>query len=119
MTTKIEPMKVFWAAFATAMFLAAAWLLSPFIKIDATDFARAAKLAPRLAFGLIILLLYSGKWAFDVFSPQGFARKVSGPKSIALIVFNLLIVAFMIFIIAQAASLFLQTSASQTTETQY
>jgi hypothetical protein len=99
---------------AAAFFLFVAfWLLSPFIKIEPSDYMSASKLALRFAFGILILLIYSGKWAFDVFAPQGLAKRVSGVKTAGLIIFNLIVVCYIIFIVFQAASLFLQWGVNQ------
>ena len=99
---------------ASAFFLILAfWLVSPFIKIEPSDYAHAATNGFRLAVGLLIFILYSGKWAFDAFAPQGLAKRVSGIRATWLIVFNLLIVCFIILIIAHAAALFLQSGINQ------
>ncbi|MBC7364099.1 MAG: hypothetical protein H5U07_06110 [Candidatus Aminicenantes bacterium] len=96
-------------------FLVAFWLLFPFLKIDQSDYAQAKILVYRLFFGLMILIIMLGKMGFDVFFPQGIAEKVSNLKSILFIIFGILILAFAIFIIVQAGSLFL-SSYPQTTD---
>ena len=98
-----------WGAFSAALLLYAVWLVSPFFKIESSDYLRAGKLGLRLAVGITIFLIYAGKWSFDIFAPQGLAKKVSGIKAAALIVFDLLLVVFIVFIVAQAASLYLQS----------
>jgi len=52
---------------------------------------------------------------FDLFFPQGIAKKVSNLKSIAFIIFGILILAFVVFIIFKAGSLFI-SSYPQTTD---
>jgi hypothetical protein len=105
--------QILWGAFSAAVFGYALWLVSPFFKIEPADYLRAGKLALRLAGGLFIFMIYAGKWSFDIFAPQGLAKKVSGLKSAGLIIFDLLLVCFMIFIVAQAANLFLQNGIAQ------
>lgn len=87
----------------------ALWLVFPFIKLDQADYTRANILVYRLAVGITILLVMLGKMGFDIFFPQGMARKVSGLKSVMFIIFGILILAFVVFIIIQAGSLFLGT----------
>ncbi|MGB9893870.1 MAG: hypothetical protein ACPLRA_05605 [Candidatus Saccharicenans sp.] len=87
----------------------AIWLLSPFIKIDQSDYAQAKILVYRLAFGLMILIMMLGKMGFDVFFPQGIAQKVSNLKSVLFIIFGILLLAFAVYIIIQAGYLFLST----------
>jgi hypothetical protein len=105
--------QILWGAFSTLLLAYGFWLVSPFFKIEPADYLRAGKLALRLAGGLFIFMIYAGKWAFDVFSPQGLAIRVSRFKTTVLIVFDLFLVCFMIFIVAQAANLFLQNGIAQ------
>ena len=108
-----NPIRLFWLAVnATFLFLAFG-LVSPFLKIDASDYGRGSELGLRLALGLLIFIMFVGKWSFDVFSPQGLAKKVSRLKTAALIAFNLFVVSFIIFIVAQAAALYLQSGINQ------
>lgn len=88
-------------------------LLEPFFKIDRSDYEKGASSVYRLAIGLTILLIYLGKWFFDVFSPQGLGYKVSGLKGALLIALAMVIMAFVVFIIIQAGSLYLTTAASE------
>jgi hypothetical protein len=105
--------QILWGAFSTALLAYALWLVYPFIKIEPADYLRAGKLGLRLIGGLFIFMIYAGKWSFDIFAPQGLAKRVSGPKAVGLIVFDLLLVVFMIFIVAQAATLFFQNGVAQ------
>lgn len=105
--------QLLWGAVTATLLICAVWLVSPFIKIDAADYLRAGKLGLRLAVGIFIFLIYAGKWSFDIFAPQGLSKKVSGLRAVGLIVFDLLLVVFIIFIVAQAATLFLQTGIAQ------
>jgi len=95
--------------------LVAVWLLWPFVKIDASDYPHAGSSFYRLAFGLMILIIYLGKLTFDALSPQGLARKVSNLKALGLLLFGLLITAFIIYVVIQAGALFLQNAARQDT----
>ena len=108
-----RPEKPYVVVASAFILIAAIWLVSPFIKIDATDYANAARNGLRLAVGLTIFIIYLGKWAFDVFAPQGLARKVSGVKAVGLIVLNILLLGFLVYIIIQAMGLYFQTSLTQ------
>ncbi len=101
----------FWAMLG--FFFLALWLVSPFIKIDASDFAQAERNVYRLFFGLFILLIELGILAFETFSPQGLAHKVSNVKAIAVFIFGLLLLSFIIFIVAQSAVIYLRTGLSE------
>ena len=91
----------------------AVWLVAPFIHITRSLYAQRDILGYRLALGLLIMLLFVGKWAFDSLAPQGLARKVSNAKAIALIVLSMLIMGFIVFIVAQATVLYLKTAAQE------
>ncbi len=96
-----------------AFLLLAFWLVSPFIKLEASDFENAGRNALRLFFGLLILIIYLGKWAFDIFAPQGLAKKVANYKAVALFILNIAVLGFIVYIVAQAASLFLSSAWTQ------
>lgn len=96
-----------------AFLLLAVWLVSPFFKLDASDFEHAGRNALRLFFGLLILVIYLGKWAFDIFAPEGLAKSVANSKAIALFVLNIAVLGFIVYIVAQAASLFLTSAWAQ------
>ncbi|HOP60541.1 MAG TPA: hypothetical protein PKZ60_03915 [Candidatus Saccharicenans sp.] len=85
------------------------WLVFPFIRLEQADYTRANILVYRLIVGITIFLVMLGKMGFDIFFPQGMARKVSDLKSVMFIIFGILILAFIVFIIIQAGSLFLGT----------
>jgi len=88
---------------------AAFWLVFPFIRLDQADYNQANILVFRLVVGITIFVVMLGKMGFDIFFPQGMARKVSDRKSAMFIIFGILILAFVVFIIIQAGSLFLST----------
>ncbi len=89
--------------------LVAIWLLLPFIKIDRSDYAQGKILIYRLAFGLMIMIIMLGKMGFDVFFPQGIARPVSNAKSVVFLILGILLLAFVVYIIIQAGSLFMSS----------
>jgi hypothetical protein len=101
----------FWVMLA--FFLLALWLVSPFIKIDASDYEHAQTNLYRLFFGLFILIIELGILTFETFSPQGLARRVSNFRAIAVFIFGLLLLAFVIFIVAQSAVIYLKAGLSQ------
>ena len=113
MSLGARPEKPYVVAVSALLLITAVWLVSPFIKIEASDYVHAARNGLRLAVGLTILMIYLGKWAFDVLAPQGLAKKASGVKAVGLIVLNLLLLGFIIFVIVQAMGLFFQTSLNQ------
>ena len=113
MSLGARPEKPYVVVASAFVLIAAIWLVSPFIKIDASDYEHAARNGLRLATGLTILIIYLGKWAFDVLAPQGLARKVSGVKAVGLLVLNILLLGFLVFIIVQAMGLYFQTSLQQ------
>jgi hypothetical protein len=110
---KITPGKLIGLIVTVAFLGTALWLVSPFLKIDASDYYKMSENGLRLAAGLMIFIMYLGKWAFDVFAPQGLAKRVSGLATVALIIGNLALLSFVIFIIAQAAALYLHTAVPQ------
>lgn len=96
----------------TSILLAfAIWLLLPFVKIDRADYASSKTAIYRLALGLIILLFYIGKWFFDFLAPQGLGEKVSSLRAVFLIFLSMIILAFVVYVIIQAGSLFLTSSS--------
>ncbi|MEN6311673.1 MAG: hypothetical protein ABFD80_09090 [Acidobacteriota bacterium] len=100
------------------LLLIAVWLVSPFIRIDRSDYAHRDSLGWRLALGLTIMIVFIGKWAFDALAPQGLARKVSNAKAVALILLSLFVMGFVVYVIAQATVLFLKTSAQESQQEQ-
>jgi len=108
MSSKSDSEKAFGWAVNTVVIASAVWLLSPFLTIDASDARHPNAYVYRLALGLMILLLYLGKLAFDVLAPQGLAYRVSNVKAVAIIVFGMLILGFLIYIVYQAGLLYLE-----------
>lgn len=94
-----------------ALLVFAVWLLSPYFVIEASDYAHARANVYRLVVGLTLLILYLGKFSFDTLAPQGLARRVSGLKGVAVILFGLVLLGFIIFTIVQAGTMFLQAGA--------
>jgi len=113
MSLGARPEKPYVVVASALILITAIWLVSPFIKIDASDFINSGRNALRLAIGLTILIIYLGKWAFDVLAPQGLARKASTIKAVGLLVLNILLLAFLVFIIVQAMGVYFQTSLTQ------
>ncbi len=107
MSSKTDSDKALGWAVNTAVVFSAVWLLAPFLKIDETDALHPNAYAYRLALGLMILLLYLGKMAFDVLAPQGLAHRVSNLKAVAIIVFGMLILGFLVYVVYQAGVLYL------------
>jgi len=113
MTSGKSPTGIVWGVVHLLILIFAVWLVSPLIVIDASDYLVKNSYGLRLALGLLIFIMYIGKWSFDVFAPQGLARKVSRLRSFALVLYILVVVSFMIYIVAQAAALFLRSGIQQ------
>jgi hypothetical protein len=113
MYTQAPSEKLIGLTLTAIMLILAVWLVSPFFHIDASDYAHGKENGYRLALGLLILIVFVGKWAFDALAPQGLARKVSNLKAVGLIVMSLIIMGFIVFIIAQATVLYLKTAAAE------
>jgi len=116
------PEKWLWPAIHFLVLMFGVWLVSPFIVITPSDYLAKNTFGLRLALGLLIFIIYVGKWTFDVLAPQGLAGKVSRIRLAALILFIFIVVSFMIFVVAQAAALYLkegiQQDAANSTEIQ-
>jgi hypothetical protein len=108
MSSKTDSDKALGWAVNTVCVASAVWLLSPFLTIDASDARHPNAYVYRLALGLMILLLYLGKLAFDVLAPQGLAHRVSNFKAAAVIVFGMLILGFLVYVVLQAGTLYLE-----------
>jgi hypothetical protein len=105
--------KIVGTAVTVVLILFAVWLVSPFVKIERSTYAQRNTLGYRLALGLMIMLIFVGKWAFDALAPQGLARKVSNAKAVALILLSMFIMGFVVFIVAQATVLYLKTASQE------
>lgn len=108
MSSKSDSEKAFGWAVNTVAIASAVWLLAPFLTIDASDARHPNAYVYRLALGLMILVLYLGKLAFDFFAPQGLAYRVSNVKAVAIIAFGMLILGFLVYIVFQAGVLYLE-----------
>jgi hypothetical protein len=113
MNIQTRRQKIVGTTVTVILVLFAVWLVSPFVKIDRSTYAQRNTLGYRLALGLMIMLVFVGKWAFDALAPQGLARKVSNAKAVALILLSMFIMGFIIFIVAQATVLYLKTAAQE------
>jgi thiol:disulfide interchange protein len=100
--TEKSSAKFFWGVVHLLVLAFAVWLVSPLIVITTSDYLVKNSYGLRLALGLLVFIMYVGKWSFDVFAPQGLARKVSRLKTAALIIYILVVISFMIYIVAQS-----------------
>jgi hypothetical protein len=91
----------------------AVWLVSPFFHITRSTYAQRHILGYRLALGLLILIVFLGKWAFDFLAPQGLAKKVSNVKAVALVLMSLVIMGFIVYVVGQATVLYLKAAAAE------
>lgn len=110
MNLDADPRRALGVSLTFLLIVFAVWLVSPFFSIDRSDYGHGREYGYRLALGVLIMIVFIGKWTFDVLAPQGLARKVSDFKAVGLIVLSLAVMGFIVFIVAQAASLFLRTA---------
>jgi hypothetical protein len=107
---ELDPKKTL-AVVLTALFLLfAVWLVSPFFSLSAATEAHGRINSYRLFFGLMLLIGFVGKSLWDVLAPQGLAKKVSNTKAIALVALTILVMGFIVFTIARALSVYLDSS---------
>lgn len=113
MDARAEKGKFRGIALTAILLIFAIWLVSPFIHITRSTYAQREILVYRLALGLLILIAFLGKWAFDLLSPQGLALKVSNAKAAALVLMSLVILGFIVYVVGQATVLYLKASAAE------
>ena len=107
---RLDPKKTLVVALTVLVLLFAVWLVSPFFRLtDATE-AKGRINGYRLFLGLMIMIGFVGKSLWDVLAPQGLARKVSNTKAIAIIGLAIVVMGFVVFIVARALSVFLNSS---------
>jgi hypothetical protein len=109
----LDPHKVLPIALNALVLIFAVWLVSPFFHLTAQTEAMGRINSYRLFFGLMIMIGFVGKTLWDVLSPQGLAKKVSNAKAIALIGLAIAVMGFVVFTIARAISMFLESSLAQ------
>jgi hypothetical protein len=110
MKLRFDPKKTLVVAVTALVLLFAVWLVSPFFRLtDATE-AKGRINGYRLFLGLMIMIGFVGKSLWDVLAPQGLARKVSNTKAIAIIGLAIVVMGFVVFIVARALSVFLNSS---------
>ena len=110
MKIDLDPKKALTIALTGLVLLLAVWLVSPFFRLDAADEAAGKLNGYRLFLGLLIMIVFVGKSLWDVLAPQGLARKVSNVKAVALVGLAILVLGFIIFTVARAASYYLDSS---------
>ena len=113
MNTQTPVQKRVGVALTTIALIFAVWLVSPFIRIQPSDYAHAKILAYRLFLGLMILIVFIGKTMFDALAPQGLARRVSSAKGVALVVLAMVLLGFVVYIVGQATVLYLNAAARE------
>jgi hypothetical protein len=109
----LDPQKVLSIAMTAFVLIFAVWLVSPFFQLNAKTEANGRINSYRLFFGLMIMIGFVGKTLWDVLSPQGLAKKVSNAKAIALIGLAIVVMGFIVFTVARAISIFLESSLAQ------
>jgi len=112
MKFKLDPKKTPVIVLTVIVLLFAVWLVSPFFRLsDATE-AKGRINGYRLFLGLMIMIGFVGKSLWDVLAPQGLAKKVSNTKAIAVVALAIIVMGFVVFTVARALSVFLDTSVA-------
>ena len=110
MKLELDPKKILVVALTALVLLFAVWLVSPFFRLTPTTEAHGRINSYRLFFGLMIMIGFVGKSLWDVLAPQGLARKVSNTKAVALVALVIVVMGFIVFTIARAVSVYLNSS---------
>jgi hypothetical protein len=105
-----DPKKIRAVALTALVLLFAVWLVSPFFRLTDQTEANGRINSYRLFMGLMIMIGFVGKSLWDVLAPQGLAKKVSNTKAIAIIALAIVVMGFVVFIVARALSVFLNSS---------
>ena len=113
MKLQLDPKKSLSVATTVFVLIFAVWLVSPFFHLTDKTEAHGRINSYRLFFGLMIMIGFVGKTLWDVLSPQGLAKKVSNTKAIALIALAILVMGFVVFTVARAISVFLESSIAR------
>jgi len=106
----LDPKKALPAAGTALVLLFSVWLVSPFFRLTASTESRGRINGYRLFFGLMLMIGFVGKSLWDVLAPQGLARKVSSAKAVALVGLVIVVLGFIVFTIARALSIYLDSS---------
>jgi preprotein translocase subunit Sec61beta len=109
-TLKLDPKKALGIALTAIVLLLAVWLVSPFFHLTAKTEANGRINGYRLFLGLTIMIGFVGKSLWDVLAPQGLAKKVSNTKAIAIVGLAIVVMGFVVFTVARAISVFLNSS---------
>jgi len=107
---ELDPKKTLAVVVTAVVLLFAVWLVSPFFRLTGATEENGRINSYRLFFGLMIMIGFVGKSLWDVLAPQGLARKVSNAKAIALVALIILVLGFIVFTIARALSVYLDSS---------
>jgi hypothetical protein len=107
---QLDPKKALAAAMTALVLLFAVWLVSPFFRLTGATEERGRLNSYRLFFGLMIMIGFVGKSLWDVLAPQGLARKVSSAKAVVLVALIIVVLGFIVFTIARALSMYLDSS---------
>ena len=110
MKLHLDQKKTLAVAVTALVLIFAVWLVSPFFRLSDQTEANGRINSYRLFFGLMIMLGFVGKTLWDVLAPQGLAKKVSSAKAAALIALVVIVMGFVIFTVARAISVFLNSS---------
>jgi hypothetical protein len=110
MKIRLDPKKALVAALTALILIFAVWLVSPFFRLTDETEAHGRINSYRLFLGLMIMIGFVGKTLWDVLAPQGLARKVSSAKAIALMALAVVVMGFIVFTVARALSVFLNSA---------
>jgi hypothetical protein len=110
MKLHLDTKKALVVALTALVLLFALWLVAPYFRIDKSDESAGKINSYRLFIGLTIMIGFVGKSLWDVLAPQGLAKKVSNVKAIALVALAIVVMGFIVFTVARAASYYLDAS---------
>jgi hypothetical protein len=110
MKIRIDSRKILSVAMTALVLIFSIWLVSPFFRLTDKTEANGRINSYRLFLGLMIMIGFVGKTLWDVLAPQGLAKKVSNAKAIALIALAIVVMGFVVFTLARAVAVFLNSS---------
>jgi hypothetical protein len=92
-----------------------AWLLYPLLVLDSVDLINAKSYFYRSAFGIILLIILFGKTITDLLMPIDVSRKKALSYTIFLTVYSLVLMGGIVYMIARAILVYLNTSVNNDT----
>jgi hypothetical protein len=92
-----------------ALWIAAAWLLLPFLNLDKINPASAKMYLYRGLFGIAILLIFFGKTLFDLLFPQFARTRMSPINALLLTAYTLAIAGGIVFMVIRMIYVYMES----------